>query len=430
MKIKMIRLISFALLLSITGCGPADATDLINLLEKGLFLSMGTLFLAGVLTSFTPCVYPLIPITVGLFGARKSLRKMHAFTLSLAYTLGISVMYTTLGIIAALTGTLFGNYMTSIPVIGIIVAIFFLTALSMAGVFEIKVPSWLMSRVTRIGGIGHEGAFLMGLASGFVAAPCTGPVLAAILAYVATTKSIATGAMMLFSYSIGIGMLFIIIGTFSGITLPRSGRWMEVIKSVFAVIMFAVGFYYLQNIFPPLNNFFSTDQTGFFTALTLTAAGIFAGGLHLDVGSSGILRKTRKTISSLAVGAGLFGLILNVYSGTSPSPGWRYDWKNAISYAKESSRPAIVDFYADWCSACKDLDRKTWSSEEVILESTRFVMIRIDSTFTSSDAEDDYDVVGLPTIIFLDSSGNQVESLRLSGFVTPEGMLEKMKSVK
>jgi thiol:disulfide interchange protein DsbD len=165
----------------------------------------------------------------------------------------------------------------------------------------------------------------------------------------------------------------------------------------------------------------------------LLLAGIVAGGLHLEVSGMGVRRKLRKGAASLVTGVGVFGLVLAFSPGETPSPAWTTEYRPALKAAAEASRPVILDFYADWCTACKELDRKTWSDKKVIAESARFTMIRVNATSqndTVDELEDEYGVLGLPAVLFLGPDGREVSRLRITGFIKPDEMLRHMMQVK
>ena len=224
-------------------------------LNNGSWWVLALVFLAGVVASLSPCVYPLIPITISLFGARAAKSRFQGFLLSLVYVLGITVTYSTLGVLAATSGGLFGNALQSVWVVGTVAVVFVAMGLSMVGVFEIKIPDAVNLRLNRVGG--DQGsrfltAFLMGTVAGIIAAPCVGPPLVAVLAYVATTRSVTTGISLLSVYSVGMGMLFIFLGTFTQYLtrMPKSGGWMEVVKGTMGIVMLVVGCVYLQDVVP------------------------------------------------------------------------------------------------------------------------------------------------------------------------------------
>lgn len=225
-----------------------------RLSEGGLLATLATVFLAGFLASLTPCVYPLIPITISVFGARGATSRRRSFALSLTYVLGIAVTYTALGLIAASFGTVFGGIMQNAWVLAGLAAVFILLGLASLGAFELALPSELQTRLSETGGAGYGGALSMGLVAGLIAAPCVGPIVAGILVYVAQQGSLWLGGLLLFDFAMGLGVLFVVLGTFSGLihSLPKSGAWMDGVKAVFAMIFFGIALYYLQFAVEPL----------------------------------------------------------------------------------------------------------------------------------------------------------------------------------
>lgn len=213
-------------------------------LESGQTMAYPIALLAGILTSFTPCVYPIIPITVGFIGARSAGSKGKGFLLSLSYVLGIAVTYSILGGIAALSGKVFGQISTS-PITYLIIAnVCIVLGISMLGVFNLRLP---MIQIPKTKSLGLLSAFFMGLASGLIVGPCTAPVLAVILTYVATKQNLVFGTSILFTFAFGMGFLLIILGTFTGllISMPKAGPWLEKIKKIFGWILIVIGQYFL-----------------------------------------------------------------------------------------------------------------------------------------------------------------------------------------
>ncbi len=216
-------------------------------LSASPLLAYIAVFLGGVLTSFTPCVYPMIPITIAYIGGRSGESRLKGLSLSIFYVIGMAATYSALGAFAALTGKLFGAASTN-PILYLIVAnIFIFLGLSMLDVFALPIPSFLTSRQPGKKSGGYLGAFLVGLLAGTVAAPCTAPVLGVVLTYVAAEQNVLYGITLLFIFSIGLGTLLIIVGTFAGLmsSLPKTGTWSVVIKKFFGWLMIGAGEYFL-----------------------------------------------------------------------------------------------------------------------------------------------------------------------------------------
>lgn len=222
------------------------AQSLTAYLQGAIWLAYPTVFLGGLLTSFTPCVYPMIPIIVGYIGGQQVSSRRAGFFLSAVYVTGLALTYAALGALSALTGRLFGHMQGSPWTYIVIGNIILLFGLSMLEVFTLPLPSLGWSGSSKKGG-GLLGAFALGMASGFIAAPCAVPVLGVLLTYVASRQSVVTGITLLFTYGVGMGCLLILAGTFAGALshLPKSGRWMVVIQRVFGWLMIGLGEYYL-----------------------------------------------------------------------------------------------------------------------------------------------------------------------------------------
>lgn len=208
---------------------------------------IGAAFAGGVLAGLSPCVYPMIPIVLAYVGSRSAGEKtrLSSFLLSLGYVVGMATVYALLGMIAALTGTLFGRIGTSPWALLVVANVLILFALNILEV--IQFPTWFLSRPPEPAARGVAGAFLIGAASGLVASPCTSPVLFGLLTFVATNRSIVYGGLLLFAFSMGMGILLIAVGTFSGVAaaLPRPGRWMVGVKKVLGLLMLGLAEYYL-----------------------------------------------------------------------------------------------------------------------------------------------------------------------------------------
>jgi thiol:disulfide interchange protein DsbD len=413
--------------------GAASDLGLSRLLAQGSVLAFAIAFGGGVLTSLTPCVYPLIPITVSIFGARESSSRRHAAALSGLYVLGIAAMYSALGAGAALTGQVFGSAMRSPWVIGAVALLFVAMAASMLGAFEIRLPASLQRRLSTVGGGGHAGAFGMGLVAGVIAAPCTGPVLAAALAFVATKGSVAFGLGIMFAYALGMGLLFFLIGAFS-LHLPKSGAWTETVKGVFGVALLAAAGVFLREAFPALKPLFLASRSAALAAAAAAGAGVLLGAVHGSFqGTAG--HKLAKAIGiALAVGGIVYGVgSAGARAGSAAaSLAWIHqDEAGALARARAEGKPLIIDFWADWCAACKELDQTAWSDPRVQDEARRFVALKIDATEETAAvaaAFEKYRVVGMPTVIFIDSQGREMPA-RITGAVPGEEMRRWLSAV-
>lgn len=222
-------------------------SNLDTALHGSRFVAFFLVFAGGLLSSLTPCVYPMIPITISVIGGQKQISRFHSFFLSVFYVLGIAVIYTALGIAAVASGTLFGSISSNTWVLFAVANICLVFGLSMFDVFIINIPFLSNIRSGKARGGSFVGVFLMGIIFGLVASPCTAPVLGVVLAFVSTTKSYLYGGTLLFVYALGLGALLIVIGTFSGTLqrLPKSGKWMEYVKKFFGLVMLGMAEYFL-----------------------------------------------------------------------------------------------------------------------------------------------------------------------------------------
>lgn len=414
-----------------------DLSQPADFFARGYFLTFLLVYFFGILTSFTPCVYPLIPITVTIFGARKTRSTLHAFSLAGVYVLGIAVMYTTLGLIAATTGAMFGQFMSNPWAMSAIAIFFAAMGLSMMGFFELQLPSSLQTKLSQVGGEGYLSAFLMGLIAGIVAAPCTGPVLAGILAYVAATGSIKLGTSLLLVYSLGLGTLFLAIGTYSGMIqrLPKSGGWMEGVKSVFAVILFVSALYFLKNAFPILQLNHVRDWAIYAVTIILLIAGITNGAFHLSLHSRNKPERIRKLSGILACVAALFLLIGTQAPAGAGQVNWITNIEEGLALAKEQKKPVMIDFWAEWCAVCKEIDHYTFHDEAAAAAlNERFVCIKIDLTRDTSDEAQaliqKYKINGLPLLVFYDSQGNLLDGKRINEFINPTDFLKYLDGIQ
>ncbi len=419
-------------LAGVGGSGASTDLSLGVLLAEGSAVAFAVAFAGGVATSLTPCVYPLIPITVSIFGARKESRR-EAMILSGLYVLGIAVMYSSLGVGAALTGKAFGSVMQSPWVVGVVALVLAAMAASMFGAFELRLPSALQARLGTVGGAGRTGALGMGLVAGIIAAPCTGPVLASALAFVATKGSVAFGFGVMFAYALGMGLLFFLIGAFS-ISLPKSGPWMDTVKSVFGVALLAAAGVFLKDALPGAHDLFSAERAAALAAAGAAALGVVLGALHGGFGAPGWRRLAKGLGVALLVGGVVYGVgaaAARERARSADGFAWLGDEAQALALAKREGKPVILDFWADWCTACKELDRIAWADPRVRAEASRFVAVKLDGTsgseaFAAASAK--YGIVGMPAVVFIDARGRETPE-RVNAAIRADGMLERLRAV-
>jgi len=423
------------------GAGESSLQDFsggggVGLLARGRAWALLLAFAGGLLTSLTPCVYPLIPITIGIFGARGARRLIERLTLSFIYVLGIAAMYSGLGLAAASTGAVFGQVMANPWVIGGVATVFALFGASMLGAFEIQLPAGLQARLSQVGGRGYGGAFAMGLVGGIIAAPCTGPALGAVLTYVATTRDLAFGFWLLFVFALGMGVLFIVIGTFSGAmaALPRSGAWMEGVKSALGIVMLAAALFFLKDVVPPLKKILDRSAWAFAAAGGHILLGLSLGAVHKSFHDASRRIRFQK---GLGVALCVAGVYLTAGAFTAPAsvagPEWVYDEAEGLAQARREGRPAMIDFYADWCAACVELERDTYSDPKVRERLRAFVSVKVDFTEESEATralQKKYRLVGLPTVLFFDGQGNELPHKRLTGFAPAGQFLAHIEDIR
>jgi len=395
---------------SLLGAATAHAGTFAEAASGGLASAFLFAFTAGLLTALTPCVYPMIPITISIFGG-KGVRRARALLLATLYVAGIAVMFGTLGTVFALVGKAFGSFLAN-PWVVVPLALFFgLMAVSMFGAFELALPSGLQERLNHVGGRSAGGAFLMGLVGGLIAAPCTGPPLAGILAFVATTRNAFTGFFLLATYALGIGVPFWAIAGFS-MRLPKSGAWMEAVKSVFGIALLVAALYYLKNVVPALAHFTGRTLTFPAVAAALVLVGVLVGAVHLTFHDAWKVSLRKGAGVALAV-AGLFALT-NYVLTPKVELAWLRAEPEAAQLARASNRPMVVDFMADWCLPCKEMDVQVFSHPDVVSELSAFTLLRIDLSREDDDpslaaVKSKYDVNTLPAVRVVSPEGHIVQ---------------------
>lgn len=391
--------------------------------QRGSFVAFLAIFLIGLALNLTPCVYPMMSVTVSLFGTQTDTNTLRVFSKALIYVLGMATMYSVLGVSAALSGGLFGSWLQSPWVLGGVGILLIGLALSNFGLYQIHAPYCLTSKLGGTTGTGLLSLYLSGVVVGIFAAPCIGPPVIALLAFVGSRADPVFGFWAFFTLSLGLGFPYLIMGTFSGMLkkLPRSGVWMVWVERVFGVILTAAGLFFLSLAFVPA-------YAAYVVPLSLIAGGIYLGFVEPS-GREGVFKRMKWAFGIVAIGFGV------VFADALREPGltWEPYSEARLKEATASGKLVILDFYADWCIPCLELDRKTFTDPDVIEATKDFVRMKVDLThFDSPEAEElrkRYSIAGVPTIIFLDRAGEEVSSLRIVGYLPPTEFVRRIEQL-
>jgi len=427
-----------------TSSAVSDDVRFAGVLESGrLWAVMAVFFGAGLLLTFTPCVLPMIPILSGIIvGEGRKVTRGRALLVSLAYVLGMAVTYTAIGIAAALSGSLLSAALQNAWVLGAFASVFVVLALSMFGFYELQLPSGWQARLTeasnRLGG-GHWGAVaLMGMLSAAIVSPCVVAPLAGALLYIGQTRDTILGGTALFSMAIGMGVPLVLVGVSGGVLLPKAGQWMRAVKQFFGVLLLAVAIWILSPVIP-------VAAQMFLWAALLVGAGVFLRVLEP-------LGKEASGWERLGKVAGILALLLGAAQGIGALSGARDPLRplaglfaqsreeplqfeavktlaDLDARLKTADKAVMLDFYADWCVSCKEMERFTFSDPRVRARLAGMTLLRAD--VTANSAEDKallkrYRLFGPPGIVFFDAGGREVQGLRVIGYQPPERFLQSL----
>lgn len=392
-----------------------------TLQARGLPLTLLVVFVLGLALTLTPCVYPLIPLTMAYFSSQTGGSVGRRVALSVTYVLGIAVTYSALGVFAALSGALFGAWLQQPVVLGFFALLMLALSASMFGAYDIKVPHFISDRASARAGL--AGSLVMGLLAGVVAAPCVGPFVVSLIAVVSQSGDPWLGFLLFFVLALGLGVPFLLLGIFSSAasSLPKSGTWMVRVKQALGFVLIAMAFYFMRPVWGD-----EIYRWGIGISLVV-------GGLFLLFAKDETKRGT-----ALRVTLGVLLLVASIPFVKPQATGEGIAWETyddaRLAKAIEERRPVVIDFYADWCLPCKELDTFTFNQPPVVAESERFVRLKADLTRGDDPAAQalvkKYGIVGVPTIAFIDSSGREVAAARLVGFEKAEPFLERMKQVR
>jgi thiol:disulfide interchange protein DsbD len=431
---------------------PVDESSRIAGLFKGdnFALVLLSFFGFGLLLSLTPCVFPMIPILSGIIvNHGHAVSHLRAFVLSLAYVLGMAVTYAAVGVAAGLSGTLLSAALQNVWVLGGFALVFVVLSLSMFGFYELQMPSVLQSRVSdtanRQGG-SLPAIALMGALSALIVGPCVAAPLAGALLYIAQTGNAALGGAALFVMSLGMGAPLLLVGAFSRSLLPKSGPWMEGVKKFFGVIMLATALWLVSPVIPLWLQMLGWALLMVIPAIFLHALDplpqhahgwqrlgkglgvmLLLGGAAMLIGVLGGAKDPLQPLGFLGGGT----------AAVSPAPTFervasieRLDAR--LAEAKAAGKPVMLDFYADWCVSCKEMERFTFADPQVAARMKQIVLLKADVTAnTAADAAllKRFGLFGPPGIIFFDAAGRELNDLRVVGFQPTEKFLPTLERI-
>jgi thiol:disulfide interchange protein DsbD len=388
------------------------------------------IFAGGLALNLTPCVYPMIPITVSFFGGRTARDKPGQLKLilhGLCYLMGLALTNSTLGVVAALSGGLMGAMLQNPIVLALVAGVLVLFATSLFGFWELRLPGAL----TQAAGKSYSGFFgslFMGLTLGVVAAPCIGPFVLGLLTWIAGMGSPWLGFLVFFILSLGLGLPLFVLALFSGQLqrLPRAGGWMLWVRKLMGWVLCGMAAYFIRPVLPDA------------LKITLTVAVALAAGVHL-----GWLDKNQASFRAFPwlksiVGTACLVLAtfwLSAFAMRGPGIAWHSYSEQTLQQSAAQKKPVIIDFYADWCTPCRELEEVTFHSPEVVRQAQKdFVMVKVDVTKGGNPVHEallkQYGVRGVPTIVFLNADGKERTDLRLVDFLPPDRLLAHMHNLK
>ncbi|MFH2135849.1 MAG: protein-disulfide reductase DsbD [Pseudomonadota bacterium] len=416
-----------------------ENSQIARLFKDGNFwLIVVSFFGFGLLLSLTPCVFPMIPILSGIIvGRGHKITHAHAFLLSLAYVLGMAITYAVAGVAAGYSGELISNALQTPWALGGFAAIFVVLSLSMFGLYELQLPAALQSRLTdtsnKLHGGHLTGVFAMGALSAIIMGPCVAAPLAGALLYISQTHDAVLGGSALFTMGLGMGVPLLVIGTSAGTLLPKAGPWMESVKRFFGVLMLALAIWIVSPVIPMPAQMLAWAVLLIFCAIYLhaldplpaNARGIKKLGKALGILS--LLLGVAYLIGALSGARDILrplGTLQNTPGVAAPAEAELFERVKGLAalearVAQAEGRVVMLDFYADWCISCKEMERFTFSDPAIHARMSKALLLQAD--VTANDADDKallqhFQLFGPPAILFFDKQGREQADLRVIGY--------------
>jgi thiol:disulfide interchange protein DsbD len=428
----------------------SEGSQIAGLFKGGSFwLIISFFFGAGLLLSLTPCVFPMIPILSGIIvGRGHKITHMHAFILSLAYVLGMALTYAAAGVLAGFSGNLISNALQTPWVLGSFAAVFVLLSLSMFGFYELQLPSALQSKLSdtsnRLHGGHLSGVFGMGALSAIIMGPCVAAPLAGALLYISQTHDAVLGGIALFALALGMGAPLLLIGTSAGVLLPKAGAWMEAVKQFFGVMLLALAIWIIQPLLPVSVQMLLWAALLIFSAIYLRAVDALphnSGGWHKllkGIGLFALLLGAAYLVGALSGARDILRPLGNIGRAETQAPASLQfsrikdlaELDQRITQAR--GKVVMLDFYADWCISCKEMERFAFSDAEIKAKLKPVLLLQADLT-ANNEADQAmlkrYGLFGPPGILFFDTQGKELSDFRVTGYQDAEQFLKTLQSV-
>lgn len=428
----------------------SDGSQIARLFKGGNFwLIISFFFGAGLLLALTPCVFPMIPILSGIIvGRGHKITHMHAFILSLAYVLGMAITYAAAGVAAGFSGNLISNALQTPWVLGSFAVVFVLLSLSMFGFYEFQLPTALQSKLSdtsnRLHGGHLSGVFVMGALSAIIMGPCVAAPLAGALLYIGQTHDALLGGVALFVMALGMGAPLLLIGTSAGVLLPKAGAWMEAVKQFFGVMLLALAIWIIQPLLPISVQMVLWAALLIFSAIYLRALDALphnASGWHKllkGIGLFSLLLGAAYLIGALSGARDILRPLGNISRAETQTPATlKFSRVKDLAelgqrIAQARGQTVMLDFYADWCISCKEMERFTFGDTAVLAKLKPVLLLQADVT-ANSEADKAllkrYNLFGPPGILFFDAAGKEMEDFRVTGYQDPQQFLQTLQGV-